>query len=190
MATPSDFASIDSFVALNTLLTAAGVDTSRWGRENTKSVDDLWAEIAAGESRIRTQPLLRVVAGAVSVLIRRGSCMLIETRQVFASGMIRQRNIPPAEKMLPGERPIDAAIRCLSEELGVMRHDIESVASMSPPRHEVSPSPSYPGLLTSYTFHTVEARVQGLPDHDFVTHEYDTDGQAWIIQHNWAWQRV
>lgn len=188
MATPSDMASLGSPEALNTLLMAGGVDTSRWGNGQAKSVDDLWAEIVAGESHIRTQPLLRVVLGAVNVRIRRGEYVLIETRQVFASGMTRQRHIPPAEKMLPGEHPTDTAIRCLREELGVPRHHIESVISVPPPRREVRLSPSYPGLNTAYTFYTVEARVQGLPDVDFSTCEYHADGLAWIMRHEWAWQ--
>lgn len=190
MVDPTDFASLDSSDALNTLLVAGGVDTALWGHGLTKSVDDLWSEIVAGESRIRTQPLQRVVLGAVNVLIRRGERILIETRQVFASGMTRQRDIPPAEKIQPGERPIDTAMRCLREELGVARHDVEIVITAPPPRREVRPSPSYPGLVTEYTFHTVEARVNGLPDDDFVTYEYGADGRAWSMRHDWAWRRV
>ena len=79
MATPSDFTSIGSAQALNALLVAAGIDTSSWGREHTKSVADLWAEMVAGESHIRTQPLLRVVLGAGILLCvpsLPGCCML------------------------------------------------------------------------------------------------------------------
>ncbi|WP_089936529.1 NUDIX hydrolase [Candidatus Entotheonella palauensis] len=190
MANPTDFAWIGSPDELHHLLVAGGVDTSCWGHGNTKSVDDLWTEIVAGESRIRPRPIQRVVLGAVNVLIRRGERVLIETRQVFADGMTRQRHIPPAEKMQPGERPVDTAIRCLHEELGVAQHDIEIVTRTHPPRREVRSSPSYPGLATEYTFYTVEARVKGLPDDDFSTHEHDTDGRAWIIRHDWTWQQL
>ncbi len=189
MVDPIDFASIGSPDELNALLVAGGVDTSLWGNGSVKSVDDLWTEIVAGESCIRTQPLLRVVLGAVNVLVRRGECVLIETRQVFASGMTRHRHIPPAEKMQPGERPLDTAIRCLREELGVARHHVDIVASAHPPRREVRPSPSYPGLVTEYAVYTVEARVQGLPGGDFTTYEYGADGREWIIRHDWAWRR-
>jgi hypothetical protein len=130
-----------------------------------------------------------VVLGAVNVLIRRGAYVLIETQQVFASGMTRRRHIPPAEKMQPGERPIDTAIRCLREELGVVHADIDFVASSHPLRREVHSSPSYPGLLTEYTFHTIEARVKGLPDDDFATQEYGLDGRAWIMRHDWTWRQ-
>jgi len=191
MANTTDFASIDSPEALHTLLIAGGVDTSRWGSRSTKSVDDLWAEIVAGESRMRAQSLLRVILGAVNVLIRQseGERVLIEARQVFASGMTRQRHMPPAEKMQPGERPIDTAIRCLYEELGVVHDDIEIVSSAPLSRREVRLSPSYPGLPTEYTFHTVEARVKGLPDADFETYEYGADGGVWIMRHDWTWRR-
>jgi len=116
--------------------------------------------------------------------------VLIETRQVFASGMTRQRHLPPAEKMQPGERPIDTAMRCLREELGVAHDAIDIIATSHPLRREVHVSPSYPGLATEYTFHTVEARVQGLPDDDFATHEYSPDGHARIIRHDWTWRRM
>lgn len=185
-----DFVVMGSTDELNALLVAGGIDTSEWGEGLTKSLNDLWAELMAGESRIRTPPLQRVVPGAVNVVIPRGERVLIETRQVFASGMTRQRHIPPSEKMLPGEHPTVTAIRCLCEELGLAPHDIEIVTSTSPPRHEVRLSPSYPGLATAYTFHTIEARVNGLPDDDFSTHEYGADGRTWIMRHDWAWLPV
>jgi hypothetical protein len=191
MANTTDFASIGSPEALKTLLTTSGVETSRWGSGSAKSVGDLWAEIVAGESRLRTQPLLRVVLGVVNVLIRQseGELVLIEAHQVFASGMTRHRHMPPAEKMQPRERPIDTAIRCLREELGVGHDDIDMVALAPRPRRQVRLSPSYPGLATEYTLHMVEARVKGLPDGDFSTYEYGADGGAWIMRHDWTWRR-
>jgi hypothetical protein len=190
MANLPGFALLDSLEELSALLEAGGVDTSRWGNGNAKAVGDLWAELMAGESRIRTQPLQRVVLGVVNVLIRRGEHMLIETRQVFASGLTRQRHLPPAEKMQPGERPIDTAVRCLHEELGVEYDAIDIVPTSHPHRREVCLSPSYPGLSTEYTCYTVEVRVQGLPDHDFATYEYSADGHAWIVRHDWTWRPV
>jgi hypothetical protein len=186
----TDFALLDSLEKLHALLEAGGVDTLQWGNGNAKSVGDLWAEIVAGESRIRTPPLQRVVLGVVNVLICQGEHVLIETRQVFASGLTRQRHLPPAEKMQPGERPIDTAMRCLHEELGVEYDAIAIVATSYPHRREVRLSPSYPGLSTEYTFHTLEAHVQGLPAHDFATYEYSADGHAWIMRHDWTWRRV
>ncbi len=188
MTDATDFASIHSPDELARLLAADGIDTSQWGHENTKSVHDLWTEIAAGESRIRTPPLQRVVLGVVIVLIRHRERILIETRQVFANGMTRCRHIPPSEKMQPGESPVDAARRCLREELGVGCQDIEIVASAHPPRREVRPSQSYPELATVYTFHTIEARVQGLSDSNFITHEYSDEGRTWVMQHDWTWK--
>jgi hypothetical protein len=190
MAGPTDFVSIVSLDKLHILLVAGGVDTALWGHGHTKSIDDLWSEIVAGESRIRRQPLQRVVPGVVNVLIRRGERELIETQQVFATGLTRHRHMPPAEKMRPGERPIDTAMRCLHEELGVARRDVEIVTSAHPPRREVGLSPSYPGLLTDYTFHTVEVRVNGLPDDDFVSDEYGVDGRTWIMRHYWTWRQA
>ncbi len=187
MTDATDFAPIHSLDKLHRILTAGGIDTSAWGRAHTKSVHDLWTEIVAGESRIRTQPLQRVVLGVVVILIRNGEHILIETRQVFASGMTRCRHRPPSEKMQPGERVDDAARRCLREELGAGCEDIEIVASASPLRREVRLSPSYPGLSTVYLFHTVEARVQGLPSGNFMTNEYSDEGRTWVMRHDWTW---
>ena len=186
MTDASAFASLGSVDDLRALLLAGGLDLSLWGNDSAKSVDDLWAEIEADECRMRAQPLQRVLLGVVNVQIRRGERELIEIRQVFASGLTRPRDIRPSEKMKPGERPSDTAIRCLREELGTAPEDIDIVAA-SPPRCEARLSPSYPGLATEYTFYTVEAQVSGLPDGDFTTYEYDADGRTWIMRHDWAW---
>ena len=188
MPHPSAFASLRSIDELRALLLAGGLDPLSWGNENTKSVDDLWAEIVVGECRIRAQPLQRVMLGVVNVLIRRGEFELLETRQVFASGLTRLRDLRPSEKMKPGERSSETAIRCLYEELGTAPDAIDIVAA-SPPRREARLSPSYPGLVTEYTFYTVEAQVRGLPESDFTTYEYDADGRTWIMRHDWSWRR-
>ncbi len=75
----------DNPVALDDLLRANGIDTSQWGAGRSKTVADLWAEIVAGETRLRTQPFRREVLGVVEVIIRKGDHILIESCQTFQS---------------------------------------------------------------------------------------------------------
>ena len=175
---------------LQALLDAGDIETSQWGHNKTKTVDDLWREIVEGETQMQDQPLLRIVPGVVEVIIRQGDCMLIEVKQEFRDGLTRSRNIPPAEKMKPGERYIDAAKRCLDEELNITASNIEIIESTHKTWTEVRDSPSYPGLLTQYTFHTVEARISQLPEDDFYTDEYSQDGTELMLRTYWSWRIV
>ena len=105
--------------ALKSLLKSRRVDTSRWGKGNAKTVESLYAELASGEVELRDTPFRRVLTGVVQLIIRQGDNVLIEAEQVFYDGRRRARNIPPAEKMLPGETYLDATRRCLFEELQI-----------------------------------------------------------------------
>lgn len=178
----------DNPVALDDLLRANGIDTSQWGAGRSKTVADLWAEIVAGETRLRTQPFRREVLGVVEVIIRKGDHILIESCQTFQSGLQRSREIPPSEKMQPGETALDTAQRCLKEELGLPPDAITSVVSIERTREKVRISPSYPGLTSLYPFHMVEVHVIGLPQHDFSTDEYSPKGQEKVMTHDWTWQ--
>ncbi len=172
---------------LVTWLDANGVDMSQWGSPGTQTVTELWHEICAGETRLRGKPPRRFV-NVVEVIIRKGSCILIETRQVSKDGRVRCRYIPPSEKMWPDEEPFNAALRCLREELDLLPEDVEIVTSSYTKRLEVNDSPSYPGLETCWTFHSVEARIRELPEHAFSTDESSSDGKETILHHDWEWR--
>lgn len=179
---------VPSLDALKGLLAAHGVDISGWGRGEAKQVEHLWAELAVGEAQLQAEPLRRVLPGVVQVIIRRGDRILIEAEQVMQDGRRRARNIPPAEKMLPGESSVEAAIRCLQEEFAVGREDIEIVEAGAATRQDERMSQSYPGLLSRYTFHQVEARVRGLPRTGFWTTERADGTEGAVRQHRWEWQ--
>ena len=57
--------------ALAAWLTAGGVPLADWGRGEAKTVGDLWAEVACGETTLGDNPPRRTVS-VVQVLIRRG----------------------------------------------------------------------------------------------------------------------
>ena len=173
---------------LETWLRARDVNPSLWGRGAAKTVADLWAEIRKGESVMREEPPLRSVQ-AVTVVVRRGDSILIEARQAFAGGRSRERNRPPSEKMHPGESYTDAALRCLSEELGVDEREVQ-LHRHTYRQHVWDDDPaSYPGLWTRYMFHIVNASVQGLPLEDFCTTEQATGPGEPIGLHYWEWRK-
>lgn len=168
-------------------LAGQGVDLAAWGRGDHKSVDHLWEEIVQGETQIQEEPPMRLV-DVVQVVVRRGGRALVETEQDLAGGRRRKRNRPPSEKMRPGESYLEAALRCLREELGVKRADVDLLHDTYRRKRMEGPSPSYPGLHTRYTFHVVEARVEGLPDGDFSTRERAGGSGELVEAHHWAWK--
>jgi hypothetical protein len=160
---------IGSFKYINELiiwLNDHNIDTSLWGEGNAKSVIHLWDEIASGEIVLLENPPRRIV-NVVQVVIRRERQVLLEAEQIMENGSRRFRNQPPSEKFKPGESYLEAASRCLQEELGVASEAIYLLPSSYCLRRELLDSYSYPGLLTEYTFHMVEAEVAGLPKEPF-----------------------
>lgn len=176
-------------IELETCLAAAGIDTTRWGQDNAKTVDDLAREVANGESILQNDPLRRIVH-VTQVLIARDKSVLVETAQEFADGRVRRRNNMPSEKMLPHEDPIAASIRCLEEELGL---DAEQL--LGPPTHtnssqKIIESPSYPGLTTEFTMHQVRVETDALPADSFSTPNLaHADGDPVVASH-WAWVAI
>lgn len=171
---------------LKSWLAAKGIDISHWGAGEAKTVENLWAEIVEGETEIQEDPPLRLVR-LVNVMIRQGNRLLVETTQEFGENQQRQRENPPAEKIKPGERPVETALRCLREELQVDSARVEILAVSSEPQLKMSDSPSYPGLRTCYLRYDVEAKVTGLPQESFQTTETAHDDGDPVRSHRWEW---
>lgn len=169
-------------------LRTRAIDLSAWGKGAAKTVGDLWVEIEKGESVIHDEPPLRAVQ-VVRVVVRRERQILIEAYQGFTSGRRRARGRPPSEKMRPGESYTNAALRCLHEELGVTRDRVHLKQETYHRKVWEGDPDSYPGLCTRYTFHIVDASVQGLPHHDFHTEERATGPGEPIGVHYWEWRR-
>lgn len=167
-------------------LEAHGIDTSSWGAGGTKTVENLWDEYVNGEITFKNDPPTRIVQ-VVQVFIRRGNRILLEVEQEFENAQRRSRNQPPSEKMKAGESYVTAAVRCLDEELGLGRNEIAFVGSGYEKVEAVTESPSYPGLRTRYTFHSIEAVAKGLPDDDFWRENVTSEDGDPIKRHLWAW---
>ena len=163
------------------------IDTSLWGEGNAKSVIQLWDEIDSGEISILDDPPRRMVH-VVQVVIRRERQVLLEAEQIMENGSRRFRNQPPSEKFKPGESYLDAATRCLQEELGVPPEAIRLLPKSYSPRTELLDSYSYPGLLTEYTFHMVEAEVYGLPAESFWRGNKAVVTGDPVMRHRWEWR--
>lgn len=163
------------------------IDTSFWGEGNAKGIVHLWEEICSGEVTLLNDPPRRIV-NVVQVVIRQERQVLLEAEQVMENGSHRFRNQPPSEKIKPGESYLDAASRCLQEELGVTPEAIYLLPSSYCVRRELLDSYSYPGLLTEYTFHMVEAEVAGLPKEPFWRGNEAVLAGDPVKRHLWEWR--
>jgi hypothetical protein len=180
---------INSLDALHQALQKEGINYAQWGTGSAKSVENLWTELTTGEIALKGSPLCRVLSGVVQVVIRRpDGRILIDSEQIFKDGRCRKRNIPPSEKMLPGETFVDAARRCLVEELHIKPQNITIYPETHKMRQERRDSYSYPGLPSLYTIHSVEVAVRGIPQQDFRTFELNNPGEGVVREHRWAWQ--
>ena len=168
-------------------LTAAAIPIRTWGHNGAKTVAALWQELLAGESVLQTNPPQRQVQ-VVEIIIRRGDQILIEAAQELANGQVRRRGILPAEKMKAGEGVKTAVWRGLGEELGVHREDVIFLPDSYQQRQSCHDSPSYPGLPTLYTIHSLAVQVAGLPEGEF-WHDNEAYGPGDPVKrHYWAWR--
>lgn len=176
----------DTIYQLNEWLTAKGIDTTRWGMAGAKTVENLWAELVEKESQLQDDPPQRQVR-IVNVMIHDGERLLVEGEQEFGANQSRYRGKPPAEKLKPGEDPVEAAFRCLQEEMGVNRNQVQILSWTEEPEQVLLDSPSYPGLTTNYMRYEVETNVKGLPRQSFTTTETAHDDGDPVKRHQWLW---
>lgn len=180
-----EFKSIEQ---LQKWLNSKEIDYSQWGKDNTKTIQNLWTEICQGESLIQDFPPLRIIQ-VVQILIRRGGKILVEDKQDLGNDGHRYRGMPPSEKIKPGENMMNAAIRGIEEELQVKRKDITKVLSSIKEKKETRESNSYPGLNTRYIIYEVEAEINNLPEQDFWTSESIDNHTDPVTRHQWKWVR-
>ncbi len=178
---------VHNLEALKEWLDTNGIDISQWGSGGAKTVANLWEELANGDIRLLDNPPTRIVH-VVEVCIQKGNLVLKELKQEFGDGQLRTRNRLPSEKMKPDEDCNDAALRCLREELGVDKKDVTFVTSACTQRTMQVESPSYPGLDTQYTFHTITATVNQLPEADFWQDNAANNQGDPIKRHHWGWR--
>jgi hypothetical protein len=141
-------------VNLPQLLLTNGINTDNWLRElGNKTIDDLAAEISARETILESidGTLMRVIKIAnIFIQIQLGDKLfaLVEDKQIFFTGAIRQRNLKHlAEKIQGDETPLEAAKRAVKEEINL---DFTGEWNFRGEEITVQKSPSYPGLSSRY----------------------------------------
>lgn len=155
------------------ILTAHGIDPSKYGQGKAKTVERLFEEVSSNECSLVGDEvgLVRVthVAGVELVHSHKthGSLILREACQVFRDFREEPVRLRPeletsvSEKFKDGEDPMQAAIRGCEEELGVC-------IQLTPigGKEERKESPSYPGLPTVYKFYFFQGVIT---EEDFST---------------------
>ena len=131
-----------------------GVETSDWGRGDTKTVDHLLEEMRNGDSELIVDGTdltrrVRHVWVDVFATVQDERRHLVERRQVFNDGRVRERVLPTSigEKCKVGENPAEAARRGIVEELAIAA-PIKLIVGMD--RQNPIGPPSYPTLRTVY----------------------------------------
>lgn len=182
-----EFGRFHSIENLRLWLLTLPFDLESWNRGQAKSVSQLFDEINNGESSIQLNPPLRVV-NVVQVLVSHNGKYLLELEQELDDKRTRKRNIPPSEKMKPGEDCLDAARRCLIEELQVPDQDIEILSDECKAIYRYRNSRSYPGLRTKYCIYRVKVYINNLPTEGFWTEEKTHhSGKEIIRRFYWGW---
>lgn len=151
--------------ALMRQLEDAGIDTSKWGIGQFKTLAHLQKEIEDGETTLESNEngeMLRKVelcsADVYSSTPDGIKYRLKESRQVFKDGRERQRNLKQAvnEKMKIGENYREAMIRGIKEELSIEGDiNLKEIGT----EQELVDSPSYPGLKSQFVWHMFDIEL-------------------------------
>lgn len=144
---------IESEADLEKVLNEHKIDLTKW----TKKVSDLYNEIKGGECTLELhgKELVRTV-NVVSVRcfaeVDGHRLQLIEKKQVYNTGKVVERKLGYlVEKIKPGEKPSDAAIRGIAEELKISGKDVKVKAQET--KITEAKSKAYAGLQGIYNAH-------------------------------------
>ena len=149
-----------SLKSLEQKLTKYGIDVSKFGKGEAKTIGHLLGEVESGESELieRNGELvrcLRVLNINVFADIQGMRHRLVESRQDFSDGRTRERKLSASisEKLHKDEGSEDSIGRALEEEIGVKNFKI-----ISPTQETVETvdSPSFPNLSSEYSIQTVD----------------------------------
>ena len=86
---------VSSSIELKSLLNTYAINTENWGKNDAKTIDDLFREIKSNdcELSIIENKLVRTVKILI-VLIRKDNLILMEKEQILVDGRKRVRNLP------------------------------------------------------------------------------------------------
>ncbi len=160
------------------------IDISEWGKQGHKSIDNLLGELHEKDCIIKTE-VIREISIAVVNIENKGK-LLFEESQKMKNGFIRQRNKLPREKIKQNEEVIEAAYRCLKEEINLEVEDFTIIKVCETPKVYTKVSASYPNLKTRYLHYDIFVSTDKLPNENFTTKENGEEHDPVDI-HYWAW---
>ncbi len=136
-----------------------------WGKGGAKTLGHFQKELESGESVLTESEgkLIRnIQTVAINIYYRDpvGTLLLVERKQVFVDGRIRRRNLSTSlgEKIKVGEKPSEAVIRAIAEELGIKEEIQLNKKGFEIKQPEESRS--LPGLMTINTLHYFDVFIQ------------------------------
>jgi hypothetical protein len=150
---------IRNFNSLAVTLRNNGIDTSKFGKNNACTLEELYEEIQRGDSRLiqRGGELFRCLR-VLFLEIRRGAKSLVKTHEITATGSVRLLCGLPTAFILTGDDFKTTAQRCL-ESLSLSPATAQSLASGI---HKAQAKPLKPRYDSS-SFHAgVRTVIEGM----------------------------
>jgi len=146
-----------------------GVDFRAFGHGKAKTLDSLVNELSRGEcclmERRREPKLVRSVHLLLMRLKEPGGKMLVEVEQKLPDGRIIPMSRLPGQKRRPGENIWQCARRFAETRLTGLEPQMTIRFKVEEVQEEPRESPGYPGILTIYNKHYVDAEVGATQDH-------------------------
>lgn len=143
---------------LKEVLVSCGIDYSCWGKDSTKSLEQLFQEIQSGDCILHysSDKIIRSVSVVtVDIFFEKNGSLyeLFEEKQIFSNGSekIRKLNSSLSEKIKYSESVEEALVRMVQEETGItIELSRFKIAILN--RTDAKTSDSYPGVFSRYSF--------------------------------------
>ncbi len=182
---------VDTTDSLQEILEKNNIDTSFFGKNDAKRVEDLFNEIKNRESELVKEGdsiFRKINALSISVNYSKNQrkFVLVEDKQVFSDGRERQRSPMSSlsEKLKNGENIDEEINRALFEELGIKnKYDGIFLGEVK----EEKESGSYPGLLTQYSFLKYQIFLE---DEDFKEEGYIENEPSTGLTTYFVWKEM
>jgi len=147
---------------LKKFLADNGIDPSKFGDGQTRTLKEFSTELIKGESSLMKETngtVLRTVDIVLLKLTKAGTNeLLVETGEVRPEGTII-RNRLPGSKRRPDENQFVTARRILRRQLMVSENNVNLHAKDVQIIEEQKDSPSYPGLTTVYRKRLIKGEI-------------------------------
>jgi hypothetical protein len=154
--------------ALEAYLTVSGVDTSRFGKDNARTLAEFAAELSNSEAllaRGKDNKVVRMVDLVALKLTREGSGeILVQAKEKYQDGTVKPTAFLPGAKKLTQENQFQAAYRILDRLLQIPEVHVNLTTETVRIVEETKGSPSYPGMQTCYIKRIIAGEVCGLDD--------------------------